>query len=100
MNSDWMKDGACASGEYDKDLWFPDLGNAQASNKAKEICNTVCPVRDQCREHAITFPVALVGVWGGLSRREVRAERLKRGIRAQGEAEFSQLPRDWVPETT
>ena len=100
MDNEWMRDGACASGKYDKDLWFPELGDAQGAKRAKSICNHICPVVDKCRERAVTFPVALVGVWGGLSRREVREERLNRGIRAVGEAELSELPRDWVPETS
>lgn len=93
---DWMARGACASGEYDRDLWFPEPVEGRYSSKgAQKICNTKCPVRDECREYAVTFPALLKGVWGGLSYREVRAQRLKRGLAAMTESELSALPKDW-----
>jgi hypothetical protein len=97
----WKLEAICGSGEYDPDLWFPDQYDSKGSAEAKRICNTECPVRDQCAEYAINFPMALTGVWGGMSRREIRAERIRRGLKVQSEASFSSLPnyaKDGTPE--
>lgn len=92
--TDWMKSGACASGEYDADDWFPE-GSGPATKRAKAVCNSVCPVRDACREYAVNFPVVLTGVWGGLSKRQVRDERMRRGLTVLSEADFNLLPKEW-----
>lgn len=89
-----MRGATCGTGAYDRDLWFPEMGDAQGAQRAKDICNTECPVRDLCRDYAVNFPVVLTGVWGGLSRRELRAERVTREITVISEAQFSKLPRD------
>lgn len=91
-----MTEGSCASGEYDRDLWFPEPVEGRYSAKeAQKICNTRCPVRDACREYAVNFPVLLKGVWGGLAYREIRALRLQQGRTAITESELSELPKDW-----
>lgn len=87
----WMNDGACASGQYDRDLWFPEWGDTGAAAKAKRICNQDCPVRDKCAEYAVTFPVDLLGVWGGMSRKEIRRERISRGVKSLSESDLSLL---------
>jgi hypothetical protein len=91
---EWMSEGACASGDHDPSLWFPEKGEAARAGIAKKICNTECPVRDTCREYAVTFPVILLGVWGGLSKGELQAARLSRGIQTVDERTFSSLPAD------
>lgn len=73
----WMDRAACAEtgdiGFYGQDdEEFPgDL------EQAKKFCNTRCPVRDECREYAISTEysdprVLCHGVWGGMSARERR----------------------------
>lgn len=90
-----MTAGSCASGEYDPDLWFPEPVEGRYSSKeAQKICAR-CPVLAQCAEYALSFPVVLSGVWGGMGRREIRAQRLARGLHAITESELSELPRDW-----
>lgn len=91
MSKEWMKLGACGR-HPDPDLWFPEPPFTNTAKRAKKICNTECPVRDECREYAVTFPALLRGVWGGLTFREVRAARLARGIEVESEHEFSRLP--------
>jgi WhiB family redox-sensing transcriptional regulator len=70
----WAHQGACA--QIGGDLWFPERGDNLASSAAKEICRTVCPVRDKCLawalEHERNF-----GIYGGLTVPERRA--LRRG---------------------
>ena len=100
---EWKLDAVCGSGQYDPDLWFPEQHDARSASEAKRICAEECPVRTLCREYAINFPLALTGVWGGLSRREIRAERIRRGLKVQSEATFSGLPnyaKNGTPETS
>lgn len=96
----FMNEGACRPdnrGGYPASLWFPEAG--QRAAKAKRICNTECPVRDQCAEYALHFPLVLTGVWGGMTRLEIRDKRLVLGIRAEREEYFSGLPLDASEET-
>jgi WhiB family transcriptional regulator, redox-sensing transcriptional regulator len=59
--TDWFDDAACR--DVGTDVFFP-TSEAQAA-EAKSIC-AVCPVREECLEHALeTRPGD--GVWGGLT---------------------------------
>lgn len=78
MSNEWMHEGACASGRYDPDTWFPEWGDVQQARNAKKICGD-CPVMRECRDYAVNFPVMLLGVWGGLTRREIRDARMLSG---------------------
>lgn len=93
MSEHWKHRAACASGKYDPDIWFPGQHEIKNVVTAKRVCREECPVRGQCAEYAVTFPMALNGIWGGLSRREIRSERRRRGLKVQSEAAFSGLPR-------
>lgn len=47
---------------------------------ARSICRS-CPVKEQCLDVALTFPVTdMHGVWGGLTPRQLAAEQKRRGI--------------------
>jgi hypothetical protein len=92
MLKSWKLDAACATGEYDPDMWFPVQFDSGGAAEAKRVCIEECPVRAECAEYAVNFPMALNGVWGGMSRREIRAERVRRGLKVESEAAFSQLP--------
>ena len=66
--------GSCR--ESDPNLWHADketFGSVAAATvatrQAKAICNTVCPVREECLELAL-LAKASQGVWGGLSERD------------------------------
>jgi WhiB family redox-sensing transcriptional regulator len=71
------------------DLYFPDrdvwertdfLNSDSTQNYAilKDMCNTICPIRNQCLEFAIKHNERH-GIWGGMSYTERRA--LKRSVK-------------------
>lgn len=81
---DWRLDAECArlgkDGKplYDPDLWFVEkrpaareartlgvLTSKQAVDKAMSICNTLCPVRAECRE-AASYEDRRTSVRGGI----------------------------------
>jgi WhiB family redox-sensing transcriptional regulator len=74
MTADWRPLAACRS--HDPNLWFPERGQSDHVRQAKAICAS-CPVREQCLEQAIADGET-VGIWGGLSGREMKAERKRR----------------------
>lgn len=82
---DWKLDAECARLDkdgkslYDPDMWFVErrpqgrearrlgvLTNRQSITRAMEICNTLCPVRAECRESA-TYEDRRVSVRGGIA---------------------------------
>jgi WhiB family redox-sensing transcriptional regulator len=73
---EWHLRAAC---QYtDPELFFPDGGGPAAAaavqaDQARGVCAS-CPVRRNCLTHALRGP-ELYGIWGGLSERELRAER-------------------------
>jgi len=71
VNVDWQEHGACVG--VDQAIFFPERGESTAL--AKAYCR-VCPVQDECLDHALAVPEK-VGIWGGLSERERR--RIRRG---------------------
>jgi WhiB family redox-sensing transcriptional regulator len=82
--SDWFDDAACRGAETD--VFFP---TAEAdSGAAKALC-AVCPVREECLEHALSTSPAPDGVWGGLTRIErhrLTRRRQKAARKARGAA--------------
>jgi hypothetical protein len=49
--------------------------------EARRICRS-CPVRSECLDYALTYPVTdLHGVWGGLTPRQLAAEAKRRGVK-------------------
>lgn len=62
---------ACASTEYDPDLWFAHPTELEALAEAKRLCGE-CPVREQCLERHLDEPD---GVYGGYDAWERRIER-------------------------
>lgn len=81
-------DRACAGA--DTWLWFPTDWEGRAlpgavPEEAAQRCGR-CPVRRQCREHAIHHEP--YGVWAGMSEDQRRAARRNRGIRL----------RSWTPD--
>lgn len=50
--------------EHDPELWFPAPGDA--GRTAKDLCNTVCPIRDACLAWALQTGQNF-GTWGGMS---------------------------------
>lgn len=70
---DWMAHAECRG--LDPDLFHPERGEDQS---AKTVCAS-CPVIEQCREKAI-MDNSLHGTWGGMSVRQRKIERRRRGI--------------------
>jgi len=70
----WKLKAACS--KYDQDAWFPERG--ASTRAAKSICRQ-CDVQEECLEYAVNMGEKF-GIWGGLSERERRAIRKKRGI--------------------
>ena len=76
---DWRASALCA--QVDPEAFFPEKGSSTVAGK--RICNghrgrPPCPVRDECREHALAHDERF-GVLGGLSERERRRLRAQRG---------------------
>lgn len=71
----WVRDAVCA--QTDPELFFPDKG--QPGDEAKAICRS-CPVLAQCRLYALNSPIALDGIWGGMSAKERRDRRRETGV--------------------
>ncbi|WP_103528961.1 WhiB family transcriptional regulator [Streptomyces sp. SM12] len=68
---DWRDQAACLP--EDPELFFPvgESGPARLQvEEAKSVCSR-CPVKEQCLEWAMNWPVE--GVWGGLTEEERRA---------------------------
>ncbi|WP_160093709.1 WhiB family transcriptional regulator [Rhodococcus sp. T7] len=65
---DWQTHADCR--HMDSDIFFPAEGECRADRRrreaiAKSVCGT-CPVRAECRLHAITVGERY-GIWGGTS---------------------------------
>lgn len=58
----WKFKGACNG--KDPGLWFPERSSAKAQ-KAKEICMSECPVRQECLDYALKHGEDH-GIWGGI----------------------------------
>lgn len=67
----WKLQARCR--DADPELFFPDKG--APVREARALCN-VCPVREECLQHALDNDETF-GIWGGLTLRERR--RLKSG---------------------
>lgn len=72
--ADWVKQAECAG--MATDLWFPQRG--ASTKEAKAVC-AVCPVRQECLDHAMAVPERY-GIWGGFSERERRRIRKRRHV--------------------
>jgi WhiB family redox-sensing transcriptional regulator len=68
MTTQWRQYARCLGA--DPGVFYPPPDSDDAALEAKQIC-AVCPVREPCLEHAITFREKQ-GVWGGLDERERR----------------------------
>lgn len=70
-NTEWMTDAACAQIGPADTYYYPDKG--VTTEPAKRVCNTICPVRQQCLAYAMAteqYRADRFGVWGGLSPQE------------------------------
>ena len=66
--------GACR--DYPTELFFPERGDNSGVVRAKAICKT-CEVREACLDFAMESNEKF-GVWGGMSGKERRKERVRR----------------------
>jgi len=68
----WREDASCRG--HDLSLFFPDEGDLDGIERAKEICAD-CPVKDLCLSYAVETNQT-EGIWGGATKQERR--RLRR----------------------
>lgn len=80
---EWARESLCA--QTDPELFHPATG--QSAVPAKRIC-LGCPVRAQCLDAALARNERH-GVWGGLSERERRRLRHRRGLPARAAGEVA-----------
>lgn len=78
----YREDAACL--DSDPEGWFPEQGDMGSVHMAKKICNTICPVRDECLEWALESKVEF-GIFGGKGWRWRRGE-ISRREQASGAA--------------
>ena len=72
LNDRWMSRARCR--EVKAEFHAENMADTQ---HAKRVCNTGCPVKDECLEYAMERNEQL-GVWGGMSiddRKRLRRER-------------------------
>lgn len=55
-------------------IWFPESSGVEMASGALAICAT-CQVIDSCRAYAVDN-VGEVGIWGGLTDRQRRRQRV------------------------
>lgn len=72
----WREQAKCKG--MNPDVFHPDLTKPSEIETVKAICNA-CPVQHQCAEHAIKEGEPF-GIWGGLTERERRIARRRRGL--------------------
>lgn len=81
IKANWQREGACRNVPISSGLFYACENNENKPRlrleEAKKICAT-CPVLKECAEHALQHEH--YGVWGGMSERERRRVRAKRGI--------------------
>lgn len=76
LDAGWWGHALCS--QTDPDLFFPKNGDSGAARAARRICAR-CPVLEPCRDWALRQP-NLAGIWGGMSERERRRERVGLGL--------------------
>lgn len=77
MLGEWAIHPGRACAGADTELFFPPSYHTPTADAVKAVCRR-CPVRDQCREYAITAQPPVEGIWGGTTpeaRRQIRLER-------------------------
>jgi len=80
----WVERATCRTVPIaDRDrLFFPGVG-APSKDRAEALAMcAVCPVREECLDHALQVPEKY-GIWGGTSERQRRVLRRQLGISGQ-----------------
>jgi len=68
MIATWRKRAACRG--VDVEIFFPENDDDAEVEAAKAVCQ-LCPVRQACLEHALSYREH-EGIWGGATERERR----------------------------
>jgi len=81
MASPWVSDRAACRGPDVMMFFFGPDGERPPERelrerKAKVVC-AACPLQAGCRDYALRHPVRH-GIWGGLNKEELSAERRRR----------------------
>jgi WhiB family redox-sensing transcriptional regulator len=86
MQPDWHEDALCFSEEalayagITADHFHPSLETGAKfewlEEQAKAVCNSPCPIKDECLDYALNIGETLAqGVFGGTTEKERRAMR-------------------------
>ncbi len=76
---EWRDQAACKGA--DPDVFFPSAGESRATvAAARKLCDR-CPVQLQCREYVLTTPRREDGIWAGLTEKQRREIRRRRGVK-------------------
>ena len=80
---DWRHRAACLG--RDPEIWFATAPlYVNQVKKAKRVCNTACPVRDECRQWADETDQRY-GTWGGQDEDERRLAKRRASNKASRE---------------
>lgn len=71
----WMDRALCRTDYVDPEWWFSD--DFSARTRALANCS-VCEVKAECLDLAISSPEISAGIWGGLSINEIRNLRKRK----------------------
>jgi hypothetical protein len=90
----FVPDDRATCTRVDPDLFFPQRDNGTTTATARRLC-AVCPLTEACRDYAMKHSV--MGIWGGTTERERKAERARLGmqpipLRIGDELRLSQTP--------
>jgi hypothetical protein len=72
VNTDFMTDAACRN--HDTNLFVDET---QANIKEAQTICAQCPVATQCLEYAIQLPTNTIGIYAGLTTRQLNKLRLQ-----------------------
>lgn len=104
----WAREGLCATGDHDRELWFPETPGQ--ATKARQVCAT-CPVVGDCRDAFLTAPVVGLarqemdrGIWAGVRgsqlRQAARQTQHERTTERAAQHVVEAVPEPEIPERT
>ena len=74
----WVEEASCRG--IDGDMFYPELYTNEIVAAAKRVCS-LCPVKDECLEHAMVNR-EIFGIWGGTTELE-RNRMWRRNLRKE-----------------
>jgi len=78
LGNNWIQSAACRG--VDVNIFFPDEDQPKNDVRSRELamayCKT-CPVKNECRDYAISNNL-YIGIYGGMSNRQRRLYRMEK----------------------